>query len=361
MDAAAPSVALEARPSWTPDRKRAASPSLPIKPLSDADSDYEIGPTAADGTDAIGAVAKKLRMLLPSNDESTVVAVAKPKPEPEQITEYCADAKYDGMLPCDRFSCPICDAAGEYKHKQYFVRCMKWGVSDRNAEEEADYQRKGVVAESVFGNPDLVERILLGHVGVITFVCASEFNRTCRRVCRTSLPLLRSVAIYVGGLKPAELAGFTAITADKLSLMAHKNEIPRLVVKQKRGGANHFYTEAAIDALAVIKPDFMAEAVRKRSTPAAIKHYRSAIAVKKRRRRLRDDDYDSDVPFWVSTGDDAYDKKRRRGRRTMAEKYRDREDAWRQDELRHYTDKEVAWAVIKETENKMVRLFSGRH
>lgn len=77
-----------------------------------------------------------------------------------------------------------------------FVRGVPKRPTKLDAQRCADYARLGALADAVFTQPELVELMLVGKVGISTYVVASEINRTFHQVCRTSLPLLRSVGEF---------------------------------------------------------------------------------------------------------------------------------------------------------------------
>ena len=68
---------------------------------------------------------------------------------------------------------------------------------------------------------DLVARILCGNVGVSTYVNASMVSRTWRDACTRDEPLLRSVALYSGGMTKTLFGGLFALYPNELRAVTH--------------------------------------------------------------------------------------------------------------------------------------------
>lgn len=109
----------------------------------------------------------------------------------------------------------------------------------------SDRQRVGALAEEVFASPDLVEQIMHGNVGPSTFVAMSRVNRTAHEVCRSSAPLLRTVALYSGALTKAAFCGLFGLSSADAAKLPHT-----------RRGRAHLYGELAVE-LALTGPDAM--------------------------------------------------------------------------------------------------------
>ena len=109
-----------------------------------------------------------------------------------------------------------------------------------------------VAANAVFTSDDLVSVILTNNCGPVAFATASQINRTTRRVCRTSLPLLKSVAFYTEALTTTTFRGLFALKAAEAAALPHESR------KRYR-----LYRKPAIDAV-LNKPDVMARIARDR-------------------------------------------------------------------------------------------------
>jgi hypothetical protein len=113
-------------------------------------------------------------------------------------------------------------------------------------------ERLKIAANLVFGNADLVETILKGNIGPSTFSVASRVNTTCRFVCRTSLPLLRSVALYSShprsdnAMTTTTFRGLFALKASEAAAIPHEDR------KRYR-----LYRKGAVD-IVLKQPDVMA-------------------------------------------------------------------------------------------------------
>lgn len=111
-------------------------------------------------------------------------------------------------------------------------------------------ERLATAANAVFSNQDLVASILTNNVGPVAFSTASQINRTARRVCRTSLPLLKSVAFYTEALTTTQFRGLFALKAAEAAALPHEDR------KRFR-----LYRKPAIDAV-LSKPGVMARIAR---------------------------------------------------------------------------------------------------
>lgn len=102
-------------------------------------------------------------------------------------------------------------------------------------------QRLAVAAECVFANPDLVHLILNGSAGPATFVACSAVNRTVHTVCRSSDSLVRSVALYCGGLTKATMCGLFALSD------AEANALPHVLRRRVGGGMYCLFGPEAVE------------------------------------------------------------------------------------------------------------------
>ena len=109
---------------------------------------------------------------------------------------------------------------------------------ERRAERRA---RVALAVEEVFCNSDLVLTILKDNVGLSTFVACSAVNRMTRALCRSSEALLRSVALYCGGLTKSALCGLLALP------WAEASAIPHEVRHRYGGGVFCLYGKDALE------------------------------------------------------------------------------------------------------------------
>ena len=80
---------------------------------------------------------------------------------------------------------------------------------------------KNLSAE-VLSNTDIVLLILRGNVGPSTFCAASEVCHAWHAVCRSDVELLRSTALYQGGLTKTALCGLFVLTSTEAAALPHK-------------------------------------------------------------------------------------------------------------------------------------------
>ena len=73
-------------------------------------------------------------------------------------------------------------------------------------------ERAAALAEAVFGNADVMFCVLNGNVGTSTYVACAAVNKACLHLCDFSEELLRSVALYCGGLTKTVFCGLFAVT-----------------------------------------------------------------------------------------------------------------------------------------------------
>ena len=137
-----------------------------------------------------------------------------------------------------------------------------------NEQDTMARERLAAAANAVFTNEDLVAAVLTNHVGPVAFSAASQINRTTRNVCRTSLPLLKSVAFYTDALTTTMFRGLFALKAPEAAALPHE--------KRK---TYRLYRRPAIDAV-LNKPDVMARIARDRLPHGdTILYYRERNAV----------------------------------------------------------------------------------
>lgn len=109
----------------------------------------------------------------------------------------------------------------------------------------ADYAKLGAAATAVFSNPDLVNLVCLNHIGPATFSAVSRINRTTRDLCRTSKPLLRSVAYFTGALTTTQFRGLFALQSHEAARLPHQDK-----------GRYRLYSGAAIETV-LAEPNVM--------------------------------------------------------------------------------------------------------
>ena len=124
------------------------------------------------------------------------------------------------------------------------------GLKQTNQQRRMSRERLQAASNAVFSNPDLVGTILTNNVGPVAFATASQINRTTRSVCRTSLPLLKSVAFYTSAMTTTTFRGLFALKAPEAAALPHE--------KRK---TYRLYRQPAIDAV-LNKPDVMARIAR---------------------------------------------------------------------------------------------------
>ena len=132
----------------------------------------------------------------------------------------------------------------------------------------ADRARLAGASNAVFCNGDLVALILTNNVGPATFSAASQINSTAHTVCRTSMPLLKSVAFHSSALTTTQFRGLFALKAADAAALPHEDRV-----------RYRLYRKPAIDAV-FGRPDVMACIAR--ALPAhgeTILHYRARNAV----------------------------------------------------------------------------------
>ena len=78
--------------------------------------------------------------------------------------------------------------------------------------DEATYERTGALALEVFSSTELVEKILSHNAGIITWQAVSLLCTASLRAARSSIPLLRSVALYTGACTQQQLQQLFAVT-----------------------------------------------------------------------------------------------------------------------------------------------------
>lgn len=117
---------------------------------------------------------------------------------------------------------------------KYDPRLEKWLAKRR--------RREAVTAE-VLSNTDLVACILQFNVGLSTFASASAVSRAWLQACRSDEGVLRSVALYQGGLTKAALMRLFALPSHDA------DALPRTSHARHGGGRFFLYREPAVDAL----------------------------------------------------------------------------------------------------------------
>ena len=117
-------------------------------------------------------------------------------------------------------------------------RRFEYGPRKSSAKDMADYAELGVATTEVFSNPDLVRLICANQIGPTTFAAVSRINRTTHGVCRTSLPLLRSVAYFTGALTTTQFRGLFALQSYEAVRLPHEDR-----------GRYRLYSGAAIEAV----------------------------------------------------------------------------------------------------------------
>ena len=104
-------------------------------------------------------------------------------------------------------------------------------------------QRARAVVDAVVSDPDLVAIILAGNVGPSTFVAAGLVCRAWLSACRTDERVLRSVALYQGGLTKGAFMKLFAVSPREADLL------PRSSHKRLGGGTYYLYRSDAVDAV----------------------------------------------------------------------------------------------------------------
>ena len=107
----------------------------------------------------------------------------------------------------------------------------------------ARQRRREAAWDAVFTNTDLVAHILRGHIGPSTLAAVSEVCHAWRAVCRTDERLLRSVALYQGGMTKAKLVHLFALPSRQA------NALPHSMHARKGGGLYLLFHAPAIDEL----------------------------------------------------------------------------------------------------------------
>ena len=104
-------------------------------------------------------------------------------------------------------------------------------------------RRREAVTAAVLSNADLVACILRGNVGPSTFAAASAVSRAWLQACRADEGVLRSVALYQGGLTKAALMRLFALSSCEADALPHTSHA------RHGGGCFFLYREPAVDAL----------------------------------------------------------------------------------------------------------------
>ena len=107
----------------------------------------------------------------------------------------------------------------------------------------AKRRRREAATAAVLSNADLVACILRGNVGPSTFAAASMVGRAWLQACRSDEGVLRSVALYQGGLTKAALMCLFALPS------RDADALPRTSHARHGGGGFFLYREPAVDAL----------------------------------------------------------------------------------------------------------------
>lgn len=108
--------------------------------------------------------------------------------------------------------------------------------SDRRA-------RTAAAADAVFGNADIVFCILNGNVGPSTYTACAALNNTASHLCRSSEQLLRSVALYCGGLTKTVFCDLFAMRCDEAAVLPHCTHV------RWKGGVYCMYGADAVEAV----------------------------------------------------------------------------------------------------------------
>ena len=108
--------------------------------------------------------------------------------------------------------------------------------SDRRA-------RTAAAADAVFGNADIVFCILNGNVGPSTYTACAALNNTASHLCRSSKQLLRSVALYCGGLTKTVFCDLFAMRCDEAAVLPHCTHV------RWKGGVYCMYGADAVEAV----------------------------------------------------------------------------------------------------------------
>ena len=96
-------------------------------------------------------------------------------------------------------------------------------------------------ADAVFGNADIVFCILNGNVGPSTYTACAALNKTASHLCRSSEQLLRSVALYCGGLTKTVFCDLFAMRGDEAAVLPHCTHV------RWKGGVYCMYGADAVD------------------------------------------------------------------------------------------------------------------
>ena len=104
-------------------------------------------------------------------------------------------------------------------------------------------ERRVAATGEVLSNPDILACILRDNVGPSTFAVVSEVCRAWRDVCRSDPTVLRSVALYQGGLTRAKLLHLFAITQNAAK------SLPYIAHTRYDGAIYYVYSAPAIDRL----------------------------------------------------------------------------------------------------------------
>lgn len=104
-------------------------------------------------------------------------------------------------------------------------------------------ERRAAATREALGNPDILACILRDNVGPSTFAAVSEVCRAWRAVCRSDPTVLRSVALYQGGLTRGKLMHLFAIT------QCEAKSLPYKAHTRYDGATYYVYSAPAVDAL----------------------------------------------------------------------------------------------------------------